>query len=105
MDTNGTALKLRGRARYEALVAATARAIDEADPIGLLAMGVPRDEYSPEIGTIAPRVSRAASADGVRQILYEEFVRWFDAGIAGPEEAYGAPAQQIWEAVVRYRAG
>jgi hypothetical protein len=93
------------RASYEALVAATARAIDDADPIGLLAMGAPEDEYSPEVDTIVPRVSRAASPAEVRQILYEEFVRWFDPSIAGPEEAYEAPAQRIWEAVVQYRAG
>jgi hypothetical protein len=39
--------------RYEDLVAAVERAINEADP-GLLAGGAPSDEYAPEIGTIIP---------------------------------------------------
>lgn len=92
-------------ARFEALVAATARAINDADPIGLLAIGAPEDEYSPEVHTIVPRVSRAASPAEVRQILHEEFVRWFDPSIAGSEDVYEAPARRIWAAVVQYRAG
>lgn len=67
----------RGRAKYETLAAAVGRAIDDADPIGLLGMGCPGDEYSPEIGTIVPRVSKASTAGEVRRILHEEFVRWF----------------------------
>jgi hypothetical protein len=98
-------LKLRGRTRYEALVAAVASAVDEADPIGLLAMGCPADEYSAEIGTIVPRVSKAVDPADVRRIVHEEFVRWFDAGIAGPEDAYELVAQRVWDAVEQYRAG
>jgi len=104
-NTSATVVKLGRTAGYEALVAATARAIDEADPIGLLAMGAPEDEYWPEIDTIVRRVSSAASSGEVRQILHEEFVRWFDPSIAGPEEAYEVSAQRIWEAVMHYRAG
>jgi hypothetical protein len=37
--------------RYQDLVADVERAINEADPIGLLAGGAPSDEYAPEIGT------------------------------------------------------
>jgi hypothetical protein len=33
--------------RYQALVAAVERAINEADPIGLLEAGAPTDEYGP----------------------------------------------------------
>jgi hypothetical protein len=91
------------RAKYETLAAAVGRAIDEADPIGLLGMGCPGDEYSPEIGTIVPRVSKASSAGEVRRILHEEFVRWFGEGTAGSEEAYEQPALRIWEAVTEFR--
>jgi len=43
--------------RYQALAAAVERAINEADPIGLLEAGAPADEYGPEIGTILPRLA------------------------------------------------
>ena len=42
------------KTRYQALVAAVERAINDADPIGLLRGGAPADEYGPEIGTIVP---------------------------------------------------
>jgi hypothetical protein len=45
--------------RYEALVAVVKVALDSADPIGLLEIGTPGDEYEPEVGTIVPRVAKA----------------------------------------------
>src|SRR5687767_5348339 len=42
-------------ARRRGLAEAVARAIDRADPIGLLASGAPTDEYAAEIETILPR--------------------------------------------------
>lgn len=44
------------KAAYEMLVKAVEGAINEADPIGLLDLGAPSDEYAPEIGTIIPRL-------------------------------------------------
>ncbi len=91
------------KARYQSLVAAVARAIDDADPIGLLEGGAPADEYSPEIGTIVPRVVNAQNAADVAAILHEEFQRWFGDDTAGPRQAYEAPAVRIWGALLEYR--
>jgi hypothetical protein len=90
-------------ARYEALARAVGRAIDEADPIGLLQSGCPADEYSPEIGTIVPRVIKASGPAEVRRILHEEFLRWFGERTSGPEQAYEAAALRVWQAVLTYR--
>jgi hypothetical protein len=76
----------------------------DANPIGLLALGCPADEYSAEVGTIVPRVSKASDTAEVRRIIHEEFVRWFDASMAGPETAYESLASRVWEAVVQFRA-
>jgi len=89
--------------RYQALVAAVERAINEADPIGLLDLGAPSDEYAPEIGTIIPRLVKAHGVDEVTAVLDEEFRRWFGEGTAGPRQAYEAPARQIWDALLEYR--
>lgn len=90
--------------RYQALVAAVARAINDADPIGLLEGGAPADEYSPEIGTIVPRVANARSVDDVTAVLHEEFLRWFGEETAGlTQAAYEAPARHIWGAVLEFR--
>ena len=89
--------------QYQVLVTAIERAINEADPIGLLEIGAPKDEYSPEIGTILPRIANAQQLDDVTDLLHEEFLRWFGEGTAGPRDAYEAPARLIWDALLEYR--
>jgi len=89
--------------RYQHLVAAVGRAIDEADPIRLLEIGAPGDEYAPEIGAILPRLATVERLTGVTDGLHEEFLRWFGHGVAGRRDAYEAPACRIWDTVVEYR--
>jgi hypothetical protein len=88
---------------YQALVAAVERAINETDPIGLLEIGAPSDEYAPEIGTIVPRLATVERLDDVVAVLHEEFIRWFGDDTAGPQRVYEAPARRIWDAVIEYR--
>jgi hypothetical protein len=80
----------------EDLRAAVTRAINASDPIRLLAIGAPDDEYEPEIETILPRLQDAASVTDVRTILHEEFAAWFDPDIAGSPQRYDRAAQEIW---------
>jgi hypothetical protein len=44
---------------HQSLVAAVQRALNAADPIRLIAMGAPDDEYSPEIAAILPKLAAA----------------------------------------------
>ena len=71
----------------------------EADPMGLAAIGAPADEYSPEAGTIAPRLATAASEQDVLQIIYDEFQAWFGED-AGAEGRYKGAARAVWLAIV-----
>lgn len=91
------------KARYQDIVVAIERAIDDADPIGLLEGGAPADEYGPEIGTIVPRVTSAQSVEEVTTILHEEFQRRFGDDTAGSRDAYEAPAREIWKALLEFR--
>ena len=68
------------------------------DPIGI-AFGDNPDEYSPEAGSIVPRLLDVTTVEDVRRIVHEEFVRWFDADTAGPASRYQAVAQEIWTAL------
>ncbi len=86
-----------------ALASAVERAINDADPMGLLKGGAPTDEYGPEIGTIVPRVVNAQNVDEITALVHEEFLRWFGDDTAGPRQAYEAPARRIWEAVLEFR--
>ena len=74
------------------------------DPIELISIGAPRDEYDPEVGTILPRLKEASSARDVQHVLHEEFTKWFSAEMAGPNESYAAAAQELWQGWLRFEA-
>lgn len=91
-------LKLTSRLQYKNLHRGLTAVLYRRDPISSAAAGAPKDEYEPEASTIIPRLKDAKNADDVRRIVHEEFLHWFDGeGTAGPESAYTAIAQDIWE--------
>ena len=85
------------KAAYGSLYANVSHLLREADPIGLIAMGAPADEYDPEVSTILPRLREARAAVDVQRIVHDEFVRWFDADLVGPLTDYAEVAEKIWE--------
>jgi len=88
-------LKRRYAAAYDRL----SKILFAEDPIGI-SFEENTDEYEPEVGTILPRLRTCRSVDDVRRVVHEEFVTWFDADIAGPQERYETIAKRIWEEVV-----
>jgi hypothetical protein len=70
-------------------------AVNSADPVGLLALGCPSDEYGPEISRILPLLFSATSPQQFEHQLYELFVEMFDE-TAGPVEGYRELAGQLW---------
>jgi hypothetical protein len=83
---------------YGSLYVQVSGIVRDADPIGLIAVGAPKDEYDVEVGTILPRLREASRADEVERIVYEEFSHWFGVDIAGPRETYAAVSNEIWKA-------
>ena len=77
------------------LPAIVKQAIDEADPIGLLAIGCPDDEYDPEIKRVLTYVNSYTDLDSLGQRIHQTFVEMFDEHIAGSPEVYQHIAQQI----------
>ncbi len=92
--------KRRAKAGFAALREAVSQALREADPIGLIRGGAPRNEYDPEVGTILPRLRGVTSAEDIQSIVHEEFVSWFGEETAGSFDDYQRAAQSIW-AIVR----
>jgi hypothetical protein len=87
---------------YGRLYTEVSRLVRAADPIRLIAIGAPDDEYDVEIGAILPRLREATSAGDVHRIVHEEFVRCFDPDIAGPPEIYAAVSEEIWQTWERF---
>lgn len=90
------------RLEYGALFDALSKLLFEADPIGLN-VETNTDEYEHEVGTIIPRLKHAQSENDTRQIIHEEFCRWFDVKTAGTIEAYSDIASKVWAEWKRYQ--
>lgn len=65
------------------------------DPVDLN-FGDNADEYDSEAESILDRLPCCASAAAVHVVVYEEFVRWFGARVAGPSANYAAVSQALW---------
>lgn len=79
------------------IVGAVSAALNEADP-ARLGKTLPGDEYDSEAETIVLRLAdrrRLSTVEEVREIVHEEFTRWFGPDIAGPSERYAAVAEDV----------
>ena len=83
------------RNEYKVLIERLSAILFEEDPIGVN-FEDNTDEYDLEAGTIVPRLKDCHSVEDVRAVVHEEFVRWFEAEIAGPPERYARIAVRIW---------
>ena len=91
------------RAQYGVLFDSVAALLFRHDPIGIAFDNENTDEYEPEAGTILPRLQRCESHADALGAVHEEFVRWFDADTAGPEERYAEIASEIWQLCLTHR--
>ncbi len=66
------------------------------DPLRLLRMGAPDDEYVPEIKRIIPKLRRAATVEQLQEVVYQTFVDMFDQQMAGPKENYRKMSEEIY---------
>ena len=96
--------KRRLKAEYGTLYSEVKRILFERDPIGIN-YGDNTDEYSPEVGTILPRVKGASCPEEVTVIVIEEFDRWFDSETVreAPESVYNSIGQEIWRSLLGER--
>lgn len=69
--------------------------IDEWDPIGLLGMGCPDDEYDPEIKDIVLLLSNIESVDKLAVKIQKVFIKWFEEEL--PIEKCNLVALKIWK--------
>ena len=89
------------RQEYGALFDVLSTILFDADPIEIN-FEANTDEYDPEVATILPRLKDASNESEVRQIIHEEFCRWFDAETVGPVDAYVDIAAKFWAEWQRY---
>lgn len=79
----------------ESLVADLEAILFRHDPIGIN-FEDNTDEYRAEAEAIAIRLPEARDEADLLRIVHEEFVRWFDASIAGDINRYREITHEIW---------
>jgi hypothetical protein len=99
---NPTEWKKTLKPRYRALYMVVDAIVARHDPIGLLAIGCPDDEYEPEVTDLLPRLKGAASTDELMSLVHGVFERWFGERACGPKEGYRALAQDLWDCMPRW---
>ena len=70
--------------------------IDDWDPIGLLDLGCPEDEYDPEIRDVVALLPHVKSVDELALRIRQVFIKWFEEFLS-IEKCYPV-ALKIWEA-------
>jgi len=61
------------RLRYMSLPRGVSQLLYRHDPVGLAALGAPKDEYESEVSTLIPKLKGATGPDDVRRIVHQEF--------------------------------
>ena len=64
------------------------------------------DEYDPEVDTILPRLKDTQDPEGVSNIIFEEFEKWFGEEEAAeiPRSAYLKLANDVWSSWGKFNA-
>lgn len=88
----------RALAGREELAAEVEALLFRHDPIGIADVDNV-DEYRGEAESIVVRLPRVRSEADLLALVHAEFVRWFDAGTAGPAARYRAIAGELWARV------
>jgi len=70
--------------------------IARLDPMGLLALGAPSDEYQPQARAIAAGIERCHSLQECQEIIWGTFVEHFGES-AGPMENFRDLAIEVYE--------
>ncbi|MBT3320419.1 MAG: DUF1871 family protein [Clostridia bacterium] len=65
---------------YERVIGIAKKVIDKWDPIGLLAMGAPADEYSFEISDIAAVALKVNDSETLAKSIQDIFIKYFGSG-------------------------
>ena len=65
------------------------------DPIGII-LENNFGEYEPEAKSIYNRLNNTNSVQEVSEIVYEEFINWFDKDTVGGREKYDFIAKEIY---------
>ena len=71
--------------------------INEHDPVMLIGLGAPGNEYDPEVKTIIVQLDSINTVEGIQDLVYKEFRRWFGEPVIGKKESFLELAEDIYK--------
>lgn len=71
--------------------------VNKHDPIHLIGIGCPKDEYDGEVRMILESFKKASNAEEFHDIIHKIFVKQFFKEIAGPKEEYQKLASELYK--------
>lgn len=71
--------------------------INKYDPIHLIGMGCPVDEYDGEVRRILDALDKVNSPKELSDLIHKIFVKMFFKEIAGPKENYQKLASELYK--------
>jgi hypothetical protein len=72
--------------------------INKHDPVMLIALGCPRNEYDPEVKTIIVQLDSINTVGDIQDLVYKEFHRWFgDMPVIDKKESFQELAEDIYK--------
>lgn len=74
--------------------------INKVDPIGLISMGAPKDEYDSEVEEIMLKINTCGNEKDLEELIYKTFVRMFDTRLAGSREIYRKLSSRIFRSSI-----
>ncbi len=70
--------------------------VNKYDPIKLIALGSPADEYEPEVTTLITKLNNKLSENEVFDLVFNEFDFWFGGSTTGPKSSYKSLAKDVY---------
>lgn len=71
--------------------------LNKHDPMGLIRMGAPEDEYNPEVEEIMDVARKSHDVDEFIDYVHEIFINWFTETDAGPRDRYISLSKDLYE--------
>jgi len=71
--------------------------VNKYDPIHLISIGCPKDEYDGEVRRILEGMENVSNIEELHDLVYGIFVKMFDESIAGPKENYQKLASELFQ--------
>lgn len=88
-------MKIKTVAKTTPLFKKIDRIIWKNDPIGLVKLGCPRDEYESEVVCIYCAIESNMSQKRLQNLVFNTFKFWFGKDECGPKENYLKIAKEI----------